>query len=199
MPWSFNEIEINGGFLAGIRLTLPAGLTCIIGPRGSGKSTLAEALRYVILGIPSSSRIRQDLIQANLGASSIVVASARTRVGPTYSVRRSYKEAPGVQTEDGRPVEGVDLDRGTFLPLDAYTALEIEAIADESLGPKRRALLDDLRPEQLREIHAGLAERRRALEANADRLRLAKTRLSDLKERLEEAGDVRARLAATPP
>lgn len=199
MSWSFNEIEINGGFLAGVRLKLPAGLTCIIGPRGSGKSTLAEALRYAILGIPSSSRTRQDLIQANLGPSSIVAASVRTRGGPAYSLRRSYKQAAVVQTDDGRPVEGVDLDRGTFLPLDAYTALEIEAIADESLGPKRRALLDDLRPEQLREIHAGLSERRRALEANADRLRLARTRLTDLKERLEEAGDLRARLAATPP
>ena len=97
----------------------------------------------------------------------LIIVSAQTRGGPTYSVRRLCKQVPVVQTEDGRPVEGVDLDRGTFFPRDADTALEIEAIADESLGPKRRALLDDLRPEELRQIHAGLAERKRALESNA--------------------------------
>jgi energy-coupling factor transporter ATP-binding protein EcfA2 len=198
VPWSFEEIEINGGFLAGARLRFPAGLTCIIGPRGSGKSTLAEALRYAILGTPSNSKSRQELIQVNLGPSSMVTVSARVRSGPVYSIRRSFKEAPVLQTDDGRPVEGLDLDRGTFLPLDAFTALEIEAIADESLGPKRRALLDDLRPEELRQIHVELSERRRALEANADKLRLANSRLSDLGERLEEAGDLRARLAAMP-
>ena len=37
--WFFKSIEINGGFLPGFSLSLPAGLTCIIGPRGSGKST----------------------------------------------------------------------------------------------------------------------------------------------------------------
>jgi energy-coupling factor transporter ATP-binding protein EcfA2 len=198
VPWSFEEIEINGGFLAGVRLRLPVGLTCIIGPRGSGKSTLAEALRYAILGAPTNSKARQELIQVNLGPSSLVTVNTRARIGPVYSIRRSFKQAPVLQTDDGRPVEGVDLDRGTFLPLDAFTALEIEAIADESLGSKRRALLDDLRAEDLRQIHVELSERRRALEANADKLRLANSRLSDLKERLEEAGDVRARLAATP-
>ena len=195
-PWWFEEIEINGGFLAGLRLRLPPGLTCVIGPRGSGKSTLAEALRYAVLGVPANSKVRQDLIQANLGPSSMVVVNTGTHDGPAYSIRRSFKQPAVVQTRDGRAVEGVELDRGSFLPLDAYTALEIEAIADESLGPKRRALLDDLRQDDLRQIHVDLSERQRALDANADRLRLAQNRLSDLKEHIEEASDVRVRLAA---
>ena len=117
---------------------------------------------------------------------------------PCPDLRRSFKQPAVVQTRDGRTVDGVDLDRGSFLPLDAYTASEIESIADESLGPKRRALLDDLRQDDLRQIHVDLSERRRALEANADKLRLAKSRLSDLREHIEEAGDVRARLAVAP-
>ena len=44
--WTLDSIELNGGFLPGLKLTLPHGLICIIGPRGSGKSTLAEALRF---------------------------------------------------------------------------------------------------------------------------------------------------------
>ena len=89
MPWWFEDIEISGGFLAGVRLQLPAGLTCVIGPRGSGKSTLAEALRFAILGTPSNSKTRQELIQANLGPSSMVVATTRrprgaSLLGPAF-------------------------------------------------------------------------------------------------------------------
>ncbi len=93
----------------------------------------------------------------------------------------------------------MDLDRGTFLPLDAYSSLEIEAIADEALGHKRRNLLDELRSEQMRSIHLSLAESARALEANADRIRTAQRTIDDLTEQIEELGDVRARLSALAP
>jgi energy-coupling factor transporter ATP-binding protein EcfA2 len=46
--WTIEQLEINGGFLPGLKAALPAGLICIIGPRGSGKSTLAEALRFAV-------------------------------------------------------------------------------------------------------------------------------------------------------
>ena len=43
MPkWFIKSVEITGGFLPGLSLQFPRGLTCIIGPRGSGKSTLEE-------------------------------------------------------------------------------------------------------------------------------------------------------------
>jgi energy-coupling factor transporter ATP-binding protein EcfA2 len=48
--WLVEKIEINGGFLPGVNVNIPPGLTCIIGPRGSGKSTLAEALRFAVCG-----------------------------------------------------------------------------------------------------------------------------------------------------
>jgi len=64
------------------------------------------------------------------------------------------------------------------------------------LGERRRALLDDLRGEQLSTIHLALGEHRRALEANADRIRAARRSINDLSERIEEIGDARARLAA---
>ena len=61
----------------------------------------------------------------------------------------------------------MDFDRGTFLPVDAYESTEIEAIADESLGDKRRGLLDDLVGEDLRQVSFSAAELKRSLEANA--------------------------------
>jgi energy-coupling factor transporter ATP-binding protein EcfA2 len=169
--WTLDSIELNGGFLPGLKLTLPHGLICIIGPRGSGKSTLAEALRFAIKGTVGASKPRLDLLQANIGSSGLVTLVARTETAGTYTIRRGYKQAAVLLSADGRTVPNVDLDRGTFLPLDAYNGPEIEAIADEALGERRRALLDDLRGEQLSTIHLSLGEHRRALEANADRRR----------------------------
>jgi hypothetical protein len=128
-----------------------------------------------------------------------VTLVARTETAGTYTIRRGYKQAAVLLSADGRTVPNVDLDRGTFLPLDAYNGPEIEAIADEALGERRRALLDDLRGEQLSNIHLSLGEHRRALEANADRIRAARRSINDLSERMEEIGDARARLAAVGP
>ena len=83
-----------------------------------------------------------------------------------------------------------------FAPLDAYSSIEIEAIADEALGERRRNLLDELRSEQMRSIQLSLAESTRALETNADRIRSAQRTSDDLTEQVEELGDVRARLSA---
>src|SRR5687767_15856675 len=66
--WYLESLEISGGFLSDVRLTLPRGLICIIGPRGSGKSTLAEALRLGLGGGPSgASKERLAFIKSNLG------------------------------------------------------------------------------------------------------------------------------------
>jgi energy-coupling factor transporter ATP-binding protein EcfA2 len=197
--WIIDRLEINGGFLPGLKLTLPRGLICIIGPRGSGKSTLAEAMRFAMKGTVSASKQRLDLLQANLGSSGLVTLVADTGASITYTVKRAYKQPAVLLSADGRVVPNVDLDRGSFLPLDAYNGVEIELIADEALGERRRALLDDLRGEELSRIHLSLGEHRRALEANADRIRAARRSISDLSERIEELGDVRAKLDALGP
>jgi energy-coupling factor transporter ATP-binding protein EcfA2 len=197
--WTIDRLEINGGFLPGLKVDLPAGLICIIGPRGSGKSTLAEAVRFAIKGTVGASRQRLDLIQANIGSSGLVTLVANTDAGVAYTIRRASKQPAVLLSADGRMVPNVDLDRGTFLPLDAYNGPEIEAIADEALGDKRRALLDDLRGEELSRIHLSLGEHRRSLEANADRIRAARKSIDDFSERIEEFGDVRARLNALGP
>jgi len=83
--------------------------------------------------------------------------------------------------------------------VDAYNGPEIEAIADETLGEKRRALLDDLRGEELSRIHLSLGEHRRGLEANADRIRATRRSINDLSERIEESGDVSGKLESLGP
>jgi energy-coupling factor transporter ATP-binding protein EcfA2 len=197
MPkWFLKAVEINGGFLPGLSLQFSPGLTCIIGPRGSGKSTLAEALRYGIGGIGRASDA--SLVQANL-ATALVTLTTAPQVGELgYTIRRAFRQPAALVTSEGKSIESLDLDRGTFLPLDAYNSREIEAIANETLGDKRRALLDDLREDDLREIILVLAEAQRALEANADSVGACRRVIRDITEQIEEIGDARARLSALP-
>ncbi len=197
--WVVEKIEISGGFLPGLAVSIPAGLTCIIGARGSGKSTLAEAVRFALCGISSAPKSCVDLIQANLAGGALVTVTALADGSNRYSVKRGLKQNPVLLTSDGRAINTVDLDRGTFLPLDVYSSLEIEAIADEVLGDKRRNLLDELRSEQMRAIQMSLAESSRALDANADRIRTTLRTIDDLTEEIEELGDVRAQLNAIAP
>ncbi len=191
--WLIEKIEISGGFLPGLTVNLPRGLTCIIGPRGSGKSTLAESVRFALCGMSAAPKQCVDLMQANLAGGAVVTVTAVAEGANTYTVKRGLKQPPALLTADGRAINAVDLDRGTFLPLDAYSSLEIEAIADEVLGDKRRSLLDELRSEQMRAISLSLAESTRALDANADRVRTAQRTIQDLTEQIEELSDVRAR------
>src|SRR5215467_4847096 len=197
--WVVEKIEISGGFLPGLSVNIPPGLTCIIGARGSGKSTLAEAVRFALCGISAAPKHCADLIQANLAGGALVTITAFADGSNRYTIKRGLKQNPVLLTSDGRAINTVDLDRGTFLPLDAYSSLEIEGIADEALGHKRRGLLDELRSDQMRNIHMSLAESARALETNADRIRTARRNIDDLTEQIEELGDVRARLNALAP
>jgi energy-coupling factor transporter ATP-binding protein EcfA2 len=196
--WAIKSIEINGGFLPGVTLELPDGLTCIIGPRGSGKSTLAELVRFAICGLSGAPKSRQEIVQANLGNAGLVTLKTSTRDGAAYTVRRGLRQQPSLTTSDNKSIASIDLDRGTFLPLDVYTALEIEAIADESLGERRRLLLDELRQDDLRRVQVRVADHRRRLEANADEISSLTRDLSDTKEEIEEIGDIRGRMEALP-
>jgi energy-coupling factor transporter ATP-binding protein EcfA2 len=197
--WLIEKIEISGGFLPGLSVNIPRGLTCIIGARGSGKSTLAEAVRFAICGASAAPKHCVDLIHANLAGGALVTITALAEGSSRYTIKRTLKQPPVLLTSDGRTINTVDLDRGTFLPLDAYSSPEIEAIADEVLGQTRRNLLDELRSDQMRTIHLSLAESARELDANADRIRSAQRTIQDLTEQTEELGDVRARLSALGP
>jgi DNA repair exonuclease SbcCD ATPase subunit len=196
--WCIEKIQIRGGgYLAGVAISLPPGLTCIIGPRGSGKTTLAEAIRYALGDSGSGAKARAALIRDNLGSSTLVVEAA-IKGGERYVVSRSHPLSPTVASPDGRPLVNVELERGTFLPIDAYSSREIEDIADESLGAKRRTLLDSLKPDQMRDIELSVNEARRGLEANADQVRAVRQLIVEIREQEEELAGATERLANMP-
>lgn len=201
MPqWTLDTVSIAGGFLADFTVRFPPGLVCVIGPRGSGKSTLAEAIRLALCGMPTgATKARQEFIKATLGSAVLSVTTAPWEARGAITIRRVVGQEPTLTAGDGRPITSVELDRGTFLPLDAYSGMEIEMIADENLGARRKALLDDLCGDDLQPIHLALAEQRRSLEANADAIQAIRKKIAGITEQMEEIGDARAQLDALPP
>ena len=197
--WRLERVEIKGGFLQDVSLGLPPGLTCIIGPRGSGKSTLAEALRSGMSGIDNVSKARSDLYRANLGKSVITIRTLPSSEGVSYVIRREGRQPAILTTADGRALPSVDLERGTFLPFEAYSSTEIEEIAEERLGPKRRMLLDDLRLEEVHRVQAQLSTARREMEANADEIRAIRRTIEGLNEQVQILVDAPDRLLALGP
>ncbi|HEY3330778.1 MAG TPA: AAA family ATPase [Capsulimonadaceae bacterium] len=199
MPsWYINSIEISGGFLAGLTIALPKGLTCIIGPRGSGKTTLAESLRYAMAGSTGISKAGQKAMATEVAPSVITVNTSSDGDTPGYIITRSSKNVVSLSTIGGIGVSAVDLDRRTFLPLDGYSSIEIEELADETDGEKRRALIDELKWDDIQSANYRIADIRRQLDANADQIKRTRDSISDIGERIEEVGDARSRLAALP-
>jgi energy-coupling factor transporter ATP-binding protein EcfA2 len=197
--WYLDKIDIKGGFLEDVVLQLPPGLTCIIGPRGSGKSTLAEALRLGMQGVENASKQRLEIFRFNLSKSVVTVRTKPTRDGNVYTIRREGRQRAILTTGEGKALSAVDLDRGTFLPLDAYSSFEIEGLAEEKLGPKRRTLLDELHLAELHGAQDELSAARRDLEANADEVRAARRRISGLVEQIHILAEARDRLAMLAP
>jgi ABC-type cobalamin/Fe3+-siderophores transport system ATPase subunit len=196
--WFLDSIEIHGGFLQNIDLSFPPGLCCIIGPRGSGKSTLAEALRFGMTGLDNAERQRVELFKSNLSKAVVTLRTRPNGEGNTYVIRREGRQQAVLTTDNGRALSSVDLDRGTFLPFEGYTSMEVEDIAVERLGPKRRSLLDDLRPAEMQKIQEQLSASSRDLASNADAIRAARRRCSGLNEQIQALSDARDRLALLP-
>src|SRR5579872_7480552 len=92
--WVVEKIEISGGFLPGLSVNLPQGLTCIIGARGSGKSTLAEAVRFALCGLSSAAKSCADLVQANLAGGAFVTVTALADGSNRYTIKRALKQNP---------------------------------------------------------------------------------------------------------
>ena len=120
MPhWTIDAVSIAGGFLPDFTARLPAGMVCVIGPRGSGKSTFAEALRIALGGIPQGiPKARQEFIKATLGGAVLTVTTTPGPDRGAITIRRVVGQDPSVTGSDGRAITTIELDRGTFLPLD---------------------------------------------------------------------------------
>ena len=117
-------LEIRGGYLDALCLSLAPHTTCIIGGKGSGKTTAFELLRFA-LGAPSlaAKETVRSLLKKNLG-SGVVRVTFETKHGVRYVAERGIAdERPRYSTPEGEPVK---LAADVF-PVEAYGQDEIRA------------------------------------------------------------------------
>lgn len=80
------QLEVESGFLDGVKLELVPGLNCLIGERGTGKTTVLEFLRFALKPESDSKKLK-SLIKENLG-SGLVRVGLTTKEGLRLTVER---------------------------------------------------------------------------------------------------------------
>jgi ABC-type dipeptide/oligopeptide/nickel transport system ATPase component len=178
-------VEIDGGYLDGLRIRFSDHLNTAIGGRGTGKSTLLECLRYALdLDHKAQDARKQGerIVKENLGAAgtvSVTLVSAASH-GARYQVKRRFGEPPRVIDADGNVSELHPTE--DLLPrLEFYGQNEIFELARNDcalVGVLSRFMPDDA------ESTRRLDEVRKALADNADRLARALAGQDDLEQDL---------------
>jgi hypothetical protein len=126
------RLQVSGGFLDGLDLTLVDGLNCIIGGRGTGKTTALEFIRYAfgLMPDPKTSsqraRILEGLIKSNLPANGCISLEVQTKSGTRYKAERRAAERTVITDETGSVV-AVSLEQ--LIGADIFSLNEIEEIA----------------------------------------------------------------------
>lgn len=141
------RLQVLGGFLADLDLAFDDGLNCIIGARGTGKTTLLEALRFGFSrSADNLSSETTKLLRENLKVHPIKIEfELDSNPGFIYTLTKYFGE-------DGSCVgpTGTKLDPFPDFPVSVFSTDEIEKIADDSDGTRKRKLLDDFEADQLR-------------------------------------------------
>jgi ABC-type cobalamin/Fe3+-siderophores transport system ATPase subunit len=193
-----SRVRVNGGFLAGLDVTLQPGLNVVIGPRGSGKTTLLELIRHG-LGIehPDAAQAKQQKAYVShlLGAGEVIL-----ELQDDLSSHHLVVDADGrgVPTEFGSVALAMgqnELERIASSPASRLNLIDMRAFVESPAPSIARAQelsrnLATVRQEM--ERLSDVVNRRSLLEA--DRAELAAEEKSLLQRATEETADKRERL-----
>lgn len=193
------SVEVQGGFLDGLKIDFNDYLNCLIGGRGTGKTTILEFLRYGLDKMPDpffyeeKLKALDSLIQGNMG-DGVVKISVETRDGQTLLIeRRAGDEATTVRNAEGEQLE-FSADRGILFNAEIYSQDEIEEIAKNPMS--QLEIIDKFAAQDLGEIQDQIQASMKGLDANAaETLRL----ISDmelLKKKLAGLPEIIERLKA---
>jgi len=180
------QVQIAGGFLDSMNVTLYPNLNCVIGGRGTGKSALLEIVRYAFDIPPKTdvnARQAQSLLERVFPAGARV--TIRCRVGErTYRVERISGRAPQVfRSDDDEPLPVAPAD---LLPLQVYGQKEVYEI---SRDPQfQLSLLDNYVAEVLKPLNEEESRIVRDLRANADEILRLEDVIADSQEWLARLG-----------
>jgi ABC-type lipoprotein export system ATPase subunit len=139
---TLNTIEITGGFLDGIKLSLNQDLNCIIGGRGTGKSALLEIIRHTF-NAPVKTEVNHKQ-SANL-LEGVFPAGAMATIGVSledvnYKIRRISGREPQVFLLQNNEEVKLDVNPHDLFPIDVYGQKEVYQI---SLDPEFQLRLLD--------------------------------------------------------
>jgi ABC-type lipoprotein export system ATPase subunit len=180
------SLGVVGGFLDGTTFEFADGLNCVIGARGTGKTTALELIRFALDALPSPDtdpagrRRIESLVEENLTGGRVEM-TLETKEGMTYTVTRSWGEAPIVLTEDGKATE-ITLKGGTLFRADIYSQNEVESIADRSVSQLN--LLDAFEMERVNAANSRIAQLLHDLAGNAGAIQPLQAKIASLNEEL---------------
>lgn len=164
------SMEVEGGFLDGLRLRFSDDLTALIGGRGAGKSAILETLRYGLGGEPFTDQSeRASLISHALGSGGRVrlVIERPGAEQQRYEITRVLNQQPRVtDLGAGTPLDVCPMD--VFGPSATPVILlqrEIQAVARDD-GFRRR-LLDEIIGDDARLADAAVRRTAEELQRNA--------------------------------
>ena len=129
---------------------------------------------------PAGRRRIESLVEENLTGGRVEM-TLETREGMTYTVTRSWGEAPIVLTEDGKATE-ITLKGGTLFRADIYSQNEVESIADRSAFQLN--LLDAFEMERINATNGRIAQLLHDLAGNAGAIQPLQAKIASLNEEL---------------
>lgn len=193
------SIEVQGGFLDGLRIDFDDYLNCVIGGRGTGKTTILELLRFGLAKMPDEflyedqAKRLDSLIKKNLG-DGMVKVEVETQDGQTLILERHAEDAaPTVCNSDGEQVD-FSADRGILFNAEIYSQDEIEEIAENPMS--QLDLIDKFAAQELAPVQDQIQAVGTKLGANAtETLRLAAD-LDVLKKKIAGLPEIQERLKA---
>ena len=192
---TIEAVQVEGGFLSGLNLSLNPNLNCLIGGRGTGKSTLLELIRYACDLQPKTAANRsqaQSILDGTFPAGSGSRVSVRFRLedGTIYWVERIAGQPPSVYRGDGE--ELLDLAPGDILPVQAYGQKEIYEISQDPTFQLN--LLDNYVADALKPLLREEEELLRQLRDNATALLQREADIASAEDQLTGLGAVEEEL-----
>ena len=192
------SVDIDGGFLDGIKIDFDDNLNCLIGGRGTGKTSILELLRWALGQMPDPIEAKQfhkkitQLVKANLGNGQIRVA-IETSSGIRYTVQRTFGTDPIVLGEKGVPVD-IQIGRGVIFSAEVYSQSQIEEIANDPRFQLK--LIDKFISAELDEIEDKIAASIRELSGSSNEILNLIEEVTNLSEKVAELPEVTEKLKA---
>lgn len=186
------QLEVESGFLDGVKLELVPGLNCLIGERGTGKTTVLEFLRFALKPESDSKKLK-SLIKENLG-SGLVRVGLTTKEGLRLTVERQGGAAAAEVLNDKGLPAGYRLEHGVLFDCDIYGQDEIEAIA----GTRERQLelIDRFARTEIQDLESKARVLMNELRGNAHEVLTMEEKCGAFEEGTAGLTEMRERLAA---